>query len=74
MAVSDATFLDNIDTALNSIITGEYESLSSMQRQLTKLGIDKLMELKKQFEDRIAGSAAAEQGGGNVLVRLGQEQ
>jgi hypothetical protein len=74
MAVSDQTFLDNIDAALNAIISGRAESLSSNQRSLTRLGIDKLMALKREFEERIASTSASESGGGNVLVQFGDEQ
>lgn len=71
MSVSDQTFLDNIDAALNAIITGQVQSLSASQRSLTTLGIDRLMELKERFEARVSAATEGENGGGNALVQFG---
>jgi hypothetical protein len=74
MAVADQDILDAIDAAILAIITGKAESISANGRAMQKLGIDKLQEMKREYEARISSASAGSSGGGIALVQFGEEQ
>lgn len=74
MAVSDQTMLDNVDAAINAILSGNYESVSAAGRSLTRLNLDKLWAMKKELETRIEAGTEGGNGLGIVLGVFGEQQ
>lgn len=55
MSVSDQDMLDAIDTAILAILEGKMASTSKGNgASLTRLPIDKLQEMKRDYEGRVA--------------------
>lgn len=58
MSVADQTMLDAIDAAILAIVTGKMSSTSKGGgASLTRLPLDKLQEMKRDYENRIALAA-----------------
>jgi hypothetical protein len=53
MAVSDQQILDAVNEAILAILTGQAQSVGAAGRNFVALGIDKLQDMKREYEDRV---------------------
>lgn len=67
--VTDQQMLDAVNEAILAIVTGKNASVGIAGRSLQRLGIDKLQELKREYERRLA-RADARTGGVFAAARM----